>query len=851
MRNQKNKLKGGVVATSPTTHVRPAFFLILFFLAVSAIRFIISCPVEWIHIFDSVWYASSANSFFHSFQLLIGGRFNSGLPLYSVLISPAYFFKDMGDTFTAIKLINSLVMSSTMFPVFLLARRFMPFGWAFTVALLSVLTGSMFYTFTIMTENLHYPLSMWVIYLMYLSLIRESRWIKLILGFFFGLALLNKMSSLALFVCYIILIGFSPGISGNLGFMKRFPISYLRALLRYRHVFIALAITILPYVVYRIIARENSPAVPYTLEWLRFSSNILDFDVIKYLKWFLTYLGQLNLSTGLFLFPLSTFMIISLCRSDRSEDRMFGLSAVILMAGVLALAVLQSGYNLERLTERHFFILTPLIFILSFLWLRGEVNRVPKILRWCIGFAAIVASGFALFVPSETHGPAVDSAFIDALNPSIHFATWQGISAVTVKLIILLISSLLIVYSGFFKRRIGCRTAVVVLFGFMFFITVLCYFQAIRHLEWVKRMRSPVTSWISKSISSPANLVFLIVPRSLAIDHIIWNKDRDNKIYWQAREQLGNASKFKFYDYIKLKGNLNDIIPTYIISPFFTYSGANLVGHKNGIEIFESGHPERVMIKDFHVDFGAPYSHQVLKKGWSGNEGSFVRAVGTQSEMDVYTESVKSGKTLVFKARPYPADQSVKVILNGENIGTIVMQPSWHKYKLQIDPRHLKSGKNSVTFKFRHAESPSESGGQDTRKLAAAFDWLRLEDEHSMKDVSPIIYVEPAGNCGDKTPCYASLKEAMRYAPLKEAISGVVGPGIIRIAQGAYDEDIILDEPKELFLQGGWDSSFTSRLSTSTINSMRISSGTVTTEYLVIQLFTHAKPQSRKDKNYD
>ena len=713
-----------------------AIFLIVFFLAVSIVRFIISYPIEWTVISDSAWYASSANSFFHSFQLLIGGRFNShSLPLYSVLISPAYFFKDMGDTFTVIKLINSLVMSSAIFPVFLLARRFMPFGRAFTVALLSVLIGPMFYTFTIMAENLHYPLSMWVIYLMYISLVKENSRINVILGFVFGLAVLNKMSSLTLFVCYIILIGLSPGISCNFGFMKRLPINYLRGLFGYRYVFVAFAITVLPYLIYRAMATENNYTVPYTIEWLRFFSNILDFDVIKYLKWFLTYLGQLNLSTGLFLFPLSTFMIVSLCKSDRREDRMFGLSVVILMAGVLALAVLQSGYNLERLTERHFFILTPLIFILSFLWLRGEVNQVPKILRLCIGFAAIVATSFALFVPSATCWPAVDSAFIDALKSSIHFATRQGISAVTLKLIILLISSLLIVYAGFFNGTIGYRTAVIVLFVFMFLITAPCYFQAIRHLERVKKIRSPVTRWISKSISSSANLVFLQVPRILAIDHIIWNKDRNNKIYWQARERLENASKFTFYDYIKLKRNLNDINATYIISPFFTYSGANLVGHKYGIDIFETGHPEGVMIKNFHIDFGAPYSRQVLKKGWSGNEGTypnigfptFVWAIGRESEIDIYVETLTK-KTLVFRARPYSPGQFVNVLVNGKNVGNIKAQAGWREYRLSIDSKQLSPGKNCITFKFKYATSPAETDGRDTRKLAMAFDWLKLED---------------------------------------------------------------------------------------------------------------------------
>ena len=80
------------------------------FIVLSACRFISSYMVEWINIPDSAWYASSANSFYDSFRFLIGGKFNAHtLPLYSILISPAYYFDKMGDTFTAIKFINSFV----------------------------------------------------------------------------------------------------------------------------------------------------------------------------------------------------------------------------------------------------------------------------------------------------------------------------------------------------------------------------------------------------------------------------------------------------------------------------------------------------------------------------------------------------------------------------------------------------------------------------------------------------------------------------------------------------------------------------------------------------------------------
>jgi hypothetical protein len=505
--------------------------LIVSFLFVSAVRFIISSPIQWTNIADAAWYASSANSFYDSFQLLIGGRFNSfSPPLYSVSISPAYFFGDMEDTFIAIKLINSFVMSSAMFPIFLLARRFMPFAWSFTVALLSAMIGPMFYTFTIMSESLHYPLIMWIFYLIHMSLITHDKRIDIILGIVFALALLNKMSSLAIFVSYIFLMGLISEASIGFAAVRRFPRVYLQALLRYRYVFITFVITVLPYIFYRAIATDNNAVVPYANVWRKFFRNITDFDILKYLKWFFIYLGQLNLSTGLFMLPLSAFMIVLLCKSNRKEEKLFGIFTLIVITGVLSLAVLQSGYNLERLTERHFFVLTPLVFILAFLWLQGQIKQIPLILTVIISLTVIIAIGSALFLPSRTAGPGVDSAFIDSLRWVIYFAGRHGVNEVVVKLVIFIISSAFIIIAPVVRKKRMYRCIITFLLVFNLSITSISYYQAARKLENLKRSRLPVVRWINKCISYPSNVVFLGVPRVYAIDHIIWNKDISNKV---------------------------------------------------------------------------------------------------------------------------------------------------------------------------------------------------------------------------------------------------------------------------------------------------------------------------------
>jgi len=86
------------------------------------------------------------------------------------------------------------------------------------------------------------------------------------------------------------------------------------------------------------------------------------------------------------------------------------------------------------------------------------------------------------------------------------------------------------------------------------------------------------------------------------------------------------------------------------------------------------------------------------------------------------------------------------------------------------------------------------------------------------------LYVEPTASCGGNTPCYATIQEAMDAAGSE---------AIIRIAEGAYAEGLHLGSAKILTLQGGWNSAFTTRISSSIIDSLASSSGTIIAEYLI------------------
>ena len=106
-----------------------------------------------------------------------------------------------------------------------------------------------------------------------------------------------------------------------------------------------------------------------------------------------------------------------------------------------------------------------------------------------------------------------------------------------------------------------------------------------------------------------------------------------------------------------------------------------------------------------------------------------------------------------------------------------------------------------------------------------AFWWLlaRLAEWNPSET---ILYVDKNGTCGEMSPCYTTIQGAVDAADTADQI---------RIAQGIYAESVRIDRPVELVLQAGWNAAFTSQISDTTIKSMRVSDGTVRTEYLVIR----------------
>jgi len=154
-------------------------------------------------------------------------------------------------------------------------------------------------------------------------------------------------------------------------------------------------------------------------------------------------------------------------------------------------------------------------------------------------------------------------------------------------------------------------------------------------------------------------------------------------------------------------------------------------------------------------------------------------------------------------ACPYAAGAAAVLQSAAESITGSYLSPSQVKSKL-VDTGHLiTDGKVSIT--------------KPRVDLEAAVNSLNGDST---------IYVDPSGSCGGNTPCYTTIQAAVNAASTGTSI---------KILQGNYSENVVLNSSKRVTLSGGWNSSYTSQSSSSSVNSLGRSAGNLIADKVGVQ----------------
>ncbi|MEK6923578.1 MAG: glycosyltransferase family 39 protein [Nanoarchaeota archaeon] len=173
-------------------------FLILAGLKIISTFFIVSPTI----FADEYFYSKMAQSYFNFREFSVHGDFfQTYPPIYSVLISAAYYFKDMTNVYTFIKIINAIVSSLIIFPAFFLAKELLNEKKALLVSILiSVLPMNLVFSGYVMAENLFYVLFLTASYFIYKSFKEDNLIYDAFAGIFIGLTILTRYLGLALLV---------------------------------------------------------------------------------------------------------------------------------------------------------------------------------------------------------------------------------------------------------------------------------------------------------------------------------------------------------------------------------------------------------------------------------------------------------------------------------------------------------------------------------------------------------------------------------------------------------------------------------------------------------------------------
>ncbi|MCI2261674.1 ArnT family glycosyltransferase [Xanthomonas indica] len=122
--------------------------------------------------------------------------------LYPYLIAPSFM---AGDGFyTGIRLINALVVTAAIFPVYLMARRFIAGRLSLLVALAAVALPSIFISAYAATEVLYFPLYLWACWAGLRYLERPDSWAaSLLFGFSIGMVLNVRLNGVTVLLALV------------------------------------------------------------------------------------------------------------------------------------------------------------------------------------------------------------------------------------------------------------------------------------------------------------------------------------------------------------------------------------------------------------------------------------------------------------------------------------------------------------------------------------------------------------------------------------------------------------------------------------------------------------------------
>ncbi|MBX5474689.1 MAG: glycosyltransferase family 39 protein [Thermoleophilia bacterium] len=357
----------------------------------------VSAP--WIMV-DELVYSDMARSFAATGHFLIRGAHAGYGPLYPLLLSPVYAaIGPVVDVYGWLRVVNALLAASAVFPAYLLARRVVKQPAALGAAVLTVAVPSLAYVGTVMTENLFYPLFLWLALALVLALERPTVARQLAVLALCAAAFETRAQTVAL----VVAVASAPLL---LAWIER---GRPRRLSVWAPLYGVLAAAVVLVVLVEV-ARGRSPAAVLGNYSVTSGGGYRPWPA---LRWLVLHVAELDL----YLWVLPFAALIVLVANARHLDarlRAFAAATAALSVWLsLEVAVFASRYSL-RIEERNLFYLVPLCLIALLAWIERGQPRPPR--------AAVAAAGLAAALPGAI--PFLGLLNITAQSDTLGLQPW-------------------------------------------------------------------------------------------------------------------------------------------------------------------------------------------------------------------------------------------------------------------------------------------------------------------------------------------------------------------------------------------------------------------------------------------
>jgi hypothetical protein len=320
------------------------------------------------------------SKYFNMIYYLFEGKFYSSAddvtthyPLfYPLMLLFTYSVKNY--TFHCIMALNAIFASNIVFPLYLLARRFLTQKYSLIlIAIACVIPFQFLIPNRLLSENLYFPLLLWCVYLAFvLPENPKQRWLwDSLTGLFFGLLYLTRFISLAI-IPFLMLIWWLKPFDGVRGI---FHLNWKKI----GHAFLIIAVTGLVYSPWIFIGIHNGLSLKECLGFgITASTNTQQLTILNLLIWLLLYLAYFILLAAPVLNVFAIAMQVFYPRKIETDENSRWLwSLLFLLMGFSAAVVRHSWrafYNLEmpeRIMGRYVIYFVPLFLLTGFIGISG------------------------------------------------------------------------------------------------------------------------------------------------------------------------------------------------------------------------------------------------------------------------------------------------------------------------------------------------------------------------------------------------------------------------------------------------------------------------------------------------